>query len=438
MKMKIHVINRYICILNLTLLFWTGCAVASQRLAEPERSVSEYGIDCEVLDVRKDVIKRSENLAGILLREGVSYSKISEAVARCEDVFDVRKIRTGNSYCVITTPGEAECASYFVYEKNPVDYVVFELGEQVRVYKDSKPVEKNIRTAEGRIESSLLGAFSGQGLDYGLAVRMAEIYAWTLDFYHFQKGDIFKILYEEESVDGQPVGCGRILAARIIHRGEDYYAFYFKAEDESVGAYYDENGKSLRKAFLKAPLKYVRISSRYSRKRLHPILQQYKPHLGIDYAAPRGTPIMSVGDGIVEKVAFNKGAGRYVQIRHNRRYMTQYLHMSRVADGVRSGKRVGQGEVIGYVGSTGLATGPHLDFRFWADGEAVNFLKQDIPTADPVDSAWTDRFYAQISGWKTDLDRDDIGNFLAEKMAIPAIPFENSTEYLLFSDVIFR
>lgn len=373
----------------------------------------EYGLFCPSGEARQDVIREGQNLADILVKEGVAYSTIVKAMDLCRPFFDVRKIRAGNPYTVIHPTGRDD--RYFIYEKNPVEYLVFALGETVEVYEDRKPVLLVPRTVEGVIDSSLLASFSDLGLDNELAIKLSEVYAWTLDFYHFRKGDSFKLMFEEKLVNGKPVGCERILGARITHKGEDYYAFNF--EKDGAEQYFDESGASLRKAFLKAPLKYARVSSGYSESRLHPVLNYYRPHLGIDYAAPTGTPVMSVGDGVVEKVEFNGSMGRYIQIRHSKRYMTQYLHLSATEKGIAKGKRIRQGDVIGYVGSTGLATGPHLDFRFWADGKALNFLKQDLPTAEPVKGRDKDRYLRTVVALKPKLDRTK-----DEDTSIAAIP----------------
>ncbi|MFW6332087.1 MAG: peptidoglycan DD-metalloendopeptidase family protein [Thermodesulfobacteriota bacterium] len=375
----------------------------------------EYGIEGDDLQIKKDVIKRRQNISEILLNADVSYNKIHEAVEKSKSVFDVRKIQVGNPYCLINAKKNEKNTCYFVYERNPIDYVVFEIGDSVQVYQRSKPVRIRHRTVEGAIDSSLWNAFAEQDLDFEMAMKLSEIYAWSIDFYHFQEGDRFKFIFEEKWVGERRVGTGRILAARITFRGDHYYGFYFPRGREN-GGYFDENGRSLRKAFLKAPLKFVRISSGYSKSRLHPILNEYKKHLGTDYAAPTGTPVVSVGDGVIEKMGYNGSMGNYLQIRHTRRYMTQYLHLSRFAENLRRGDSVSQGDVIGYVGSTGMATGPHLDFRFWVGDQAVNFLKQDIPTADPVPSRHEKTYFARIAELKTDLDRDQILHYSAESV----------------------
>jgi murein DD-endopeptidase MepM/ murein hydrolase activator NlpD len=219
---------------------------------------------------------------------------------------------------------------------------------------------------------------------------LVDVYAWQIDFFRIQKGDWFKVIYEEKLVDGQPVGVGKILAVQFKHEGRQFQAYYF---DQGSGTdYFDEEGNSLRKAFLKAPLNFTRISSRYTPRRFHPVQKRWKAHLGTDYAAPTGTPIQTVGDGVVVEAGYNSGNGNYVKVKHNGTYTTQYLHMSRIAKGMRKGAHVKQGQTIGFVGSTGLATGPHLCFRFWKNGKQVDALKVEIPPSEPIESEHLDTF----------------------------------------------
>jgi len=215
-----------------------------------------------------------------------------------------------------------------------------------------------------------------------LAIKLSQIFAWQIDFYHLQKGDSFKVIYDELYVDDKFFAIGTIKAAHFTHRGKDFYAIPFT--QDSVSQYFYENGNSLRKAFLKAPLEFSRISSRYSKSRLHPVIKTRRPHLGVDYAAPVGTPIRTTGDGIVLEAGYNKGAGKFIKIRHNSVYTTMYLHLSRYATRIKKGTKVQQGQVIGYVGSTGLSTGPHLDYRFFVNGNPVDPLKVEVPPSHPV------------------------------------------------------
>jgi murein DD-endopeptidase MepM/ murein hydrolase activator NlpD len=244
----------------------------------------------------------------------------------------------------------------------------------------SKPVSYRQREAYGEIHNSLYQTIADNDLPVGLAASLSDIYAWTVDFYRIQKGDRFKAIFTEKVVDGEVVGVHEIVAAEFAHRDRSFQAFVF--DDGEKVSYYDEKGESLRKAFLKAPLEFSRISSRYTMKRYHPVQKRWKAHLGTDYAAPNGTPIMSTGDGTVIESSYGKYNGNYVKVRHNSTYTTQYLHMSKRA--VKKGDVVRQGELIGYVGATGLATGPHVCYRFWKNGKQIDPYREEIPPSEPV------------------------------------------------------
>ena len=359
-------------------------SVATDPITEPAEPVSEaYGIPLYGLSAFRCTVTPGQSLSEILQAHGVGYGTILAAAQASRDVFDVRSLQPGRPFCVLRPTGPGAKAQYFIYEPNDVDYLVFDLKSPISVTRASKQVTIHERTVWGTVQISLWEALRQQQADPALATVMAEIFAWTIDFHHLQPGDGFTAVFEEKFVDGRSAGLGNISGIRFHHRGRDHYAFRF--ETQGVGGYFDEKGESLRKAFLKAPLKYRRISSGYSKRRLHPVTGKYRPHPGIDYAAPIGTPVMSVGDGVVVKAAFGRSNGNYITLRHNRIYSTQYLHLSRFARGIRAGTAVRQGDVIGYVGTTGLATGPHLDYRFRVNGVAVNPLTYDMPSATPVD-----------------------------------------------------
>jgi murein DD-endopeptidase MepM/ murein hydrolase activator NlpD len=292
-------------------------------------------------------------------------------------------------------------ARYFVYEQDAVNYVVYNLAD-INVYLGNKTVDKTIKESSGVIEGSLCRTFSRLGLDYEMVEKLAGLYAWTIDFHHLQKGDRFKIIYEQEEVDGTPIGLGKILAADFTHRDEAYLAFYF--EQNGRGGYYDEKGNGMQKAFLKAPLKYTRITSRPSRKRLHPILKVRRPHLGTDYAAPIGTPVYAVGDGVVTQAAYNRARGKYLTVRHSGVYTTEYLHLSGFKKGIGRNTRVHRGQVIGYVGKTGLATGPHLEFRFWKNGKVFDYLSDHLPSDKGLDKKFIPEFKKQTARLMTRLN----------------------------------
>ncbi len=270
-----------------------------------------------------------------------------------------------------------------MYENSATEYFVYELFDSLRVYRGEKEIEVKRRTAQGKIKSSLWNTMTDNQLDPMLALELSDIYAWTIDFFGIQKGDRFRVVYEELFVDSVSIGLGEIYAVQFDHYGKEHFAFRFFQDDRFD--YYDETGVSLRRAFRKAPLDYFRISSRFSHGRMHPVLRIRRPHHGVDYAAPKGTPVMTIGDGTVIARAFQAGGGgNYVKIKHNSVYTTSYMHLSGFAQGITPGARVKQGQVIGFVGSTGLSTGPHLDFRVFKNGSPIDPLKMEAPPTKPV------------------------------------------------------
>jgi murein DD-endopeptidase MepM/ murein hydrolase activator NlpD len=353
---------------------------------EPVVEYDEFGIE-KSLETSEDRIERNQTFSHILAGFDVPAETIAALVDASKGVFDVRQIRAGASYRVYA---DESGARFFIYNRDRINFVVFELDGERRVYEWTRQVDTRIRQASGVIEGSLYASLGRAKIDQNLAVRLSEVFAWQIDFFRIQRGDEFSIVYEEQSVDGESIGVGRILAARFMHGGKDFTAFYLTGEESS--GYFDAEGNSLRRAFLQAPLDFFRITSHYNPRRLHPVLREVRPHLGTDYAAPHGTPIKAVGDGVVLEAGFSRGNGNYVKIRHNGTYSTGYLHMSRFASGIRRGATVRQGEVIGYVGSTGLATGPHVCYRFWKNGVQVDPRTVEMPKSDPVEERDLDAF----------------------------------------------
>ena len=346
-------------------------------LLEP---VLAYGFDLNNFHVVEGAFSAGDVLSKVLMPLGVPSREIEQLVELSRPVFDVRRIQPDKRWVSLFDSDTASTPSFFIFERSQRDYVVFSVKDSLSVWEGSKPTEKVVRRVEGNITHSLSKSLADLGAPLDMAIELSSIYAWTIDFYRLQPEDAFTVLYEEELIDGEPTGACTLLASSFTHSGRERKAYRFEAQ-EGVN-YFDEAGESLRKAFLKAPVKFSRISSRFSGKRFHPVLKKYKAHLGTDYAAPHGTPIVAVGDGTVTAASYTSGNGNYVKIRHNGTYETQYLHMSKRA--VKQGQRVQQGEVIGYVGSTGLATGPHVCFRFWKNGQQVDHLREEFPAADPI------------------------------------------------------
>lgn len=364
-----------------------------------------YGIDYTGMICEDGTIGSGQTISTIFAQYGIGPAVTDRAEKVCRDIFNLRNIRAGNNYTVFLTDDSLSMLKHFVYEQSLTDYLVISFeGDSVSVRQDHKDVTVKRRVGETTIESSLWNAMVAKDMSPALAMELSEIYAWSIDFFGLQKGDHIKVLYDEQYVDTTRVGVGRIWGAVFTHQGKDYYAIPFKQDDRI--SYWDENGQSLRKSMLKAPLSYTRISSHFSNARVHPIYKTVRAHHGVDYAAPSGTPVMAVGDGtVVTKGWDSKGGGNYIKIKHNTRYTTGYLHLKGFAKGIAVGKRVSQGQVIGYVGSTGASTGPHLDYRVWQNGSPINPLKMVSQPAEPVSKAnmrdfefVRDRILAELRG----------------------------------------
>jgi murein DD-endopeptidase MepM/ murein hydrolase activator NlpD len=382
------------------LLFLASCNNTPEQPAEVIEEIIppkfEYGINVDSLNVIHATVKRNEFLSDILLKYNVDYAIIDQLARTTRDTFDVRKIRAGNKYAVITTTDSIQKPLYFVYEISASNYVLYQLTESVYAVRGQKEIIVKTDTLSGTINSSLWNAIADDGQDPSLSISLSEIYSWTIDFFGLQKGDNFTAIYDEYFVEEEYIGPGKVYAARFMHGGKNMYAFYF--EQNGKGDYFDEIGNSLQRTFLKAPLKYSRISSRFSNSRLHPVLKIRRPHHGVDYAAPSGTPVFSVGSGTVVAKGYQKtGGGNYIKIKHNSVYTTSYMHLQGFAKGISVGKQVSQGELIGYVGKTGLATGPHLDFRFYKNGQAVDPLKVESPPSKPIEEQYRPAFDSVVS-----------------------------------------
>lgn len=359
------------------------------ELQETPEPTLLYGIAIDSLQVSEGQIKSGQNLSVLLNKEGVSGLQVHQLVEAAQDIFDTRSIRVGNAYTLIR---DSSRVLYWIYEHNPITYYICDFRDSLpRVNRHDRPVTITQRKMGGVINNSLFQTVIDNGGSQEVAVSLAGVFDWTVDFFSVQKGDHFKVIYEEKQVEGKPYGMGRILAAEFNHRGKNNLAILF--DNGKPQQYYNENGESMRKRYLKAPLEFSRISSRFSMRRFHPVLKSYRAHLGTDYAAPTGTPIRSIGDGTVLEAGYRGGNGNFVKIKHNKTHTTGYLHMSRIASGIRSGARVSQGQVIGYVGSTGLATGPHLCFRFWENGTQVDPRRIQTPAADPLPTAQKQAYF---------------------------------------------
>lgn len=351
-------------------------------LAALPKPVFVEGILANGLHHRHDTVRQHQHFQDLLRGFQISPAARQQLNRLPASVFDFRKVIKGKRYALLFRPDSLPTLRALVYHINQVDYVIFHFGDSVRVERCQHPVERVERGVTGVITTTLAESLNEKGLPPELTNRFVDVLAWQVDFYHLQKSDRYKMIYEEEQVANRPIGIHAITGIYFEQNNTRYYAFAF---DQGHGIdYFDEQGKSLRKAFLKYPIEFTRISSRFSKKRFHPIAKVFKPHLGTDLSAPPGTPIRSVGDGVVLEARYNTRSGRYVKVKHNDTYTTGYLHMARIASSIKPGTRVKQGQVIGFVGSTGWATGPHLCYRFYRQGVQVDALKVKLPPAEPV------------------------------------------------------
>lgn len=361
-----------------------------------------FGIDVDGLAVVEDKVKKNQFLADILMSYNVPVKYVNQVSAVPRKLFDVRKVAVDKKYTVICQTDSLKTAKAIIYEPNPIDYVVFTFDDTLHVDVCKREVVVEEKSIAGIILSSLSQTINEMGISHELTNKFVDVFAWQVDFQRLQKGDVFKLVYEEIQVEGRPIGIGDIKGIYFEHFSSPYYAIPF---DQGGGKdYFDDHGKSLRKALLKYPIEFTRISSRYTGRRFHPVQKIFKPHLGTDFAAATGTPIRSVGDGIVEEAQYKSNNGNYVKIRHNGTYTTQYLHMSRIEPGIHAGMRVRQGQRIGYVGSTGLATGPHLCYRFWKNGKQVDALRVELPPSQPIKTEFTEAFQHKKEQVKLQLD----------------------------------
>jgi len=350
-------------------------------------------LSLDTLRLRDTIVPPGATFGSLLASHGLEAPLTQRLVEACAGVYDVRRLRAGQPlHLAFDTTGRLR---HVVYEPDPLQWVRFDLDSLPRVRRELHKVDTVARTAGGTIEGSLWDNLASQGHSPVLIARVADILAWQVDFFTVQPGDAYQILYDELQVDGKPVGLGDIQAVSFTQSGERSEAFLFRHGGHE--GYYDAEGHPAKRQFLKAPLQYSRISSFFTAARYHPVLRIVRPHYGVDYAAPSGTPVVSVGEGTVLARGWDpKGGGNYVKIRHNGTFATTYMHLQAIASKVRLGGHVQQGELIGWVGKTGLATGPHLDFRFFRDGRPVNPLTVQPPPAPPLDARIMPEFVAQM------------------------------------------
>lgn len=411
----------YFAIIILSFLVLTSCNEDVEKVSKKETIQLEvekkpepkvYGFKLSDFEVILDTVKRGETFGVIMDRHGVTPGQVYQITQTIPDsVMNFRRINYGKPYMLLKSKDSTRKVEHFIYQKSVINYAVVSL-DSIHGLAKSKPVTIKQKTTSGVISSSLSAAIDEAGLDYLLTNRFADIYQWSVDFFKLQKGDQFKLIYKEKYIDDTIyAGLETIDAAVLKHKGREFYAFNFEI-DSLTGRtdFFDEEAGTLRSFFLKAPLKFSRISSRYTGRRFHPVQRRWKAHKGTDYAAGTGTPIWSTADGVITKASYTRGNGNYVKVRHTNKYSTQYLHMSRRA--VKVGQYVKQGEIIGYVGQTGLATGPHVCYRFWVNGRQVDPYKQDLPDAEPMKESLKPSYFEFIKPLRIKIDEVDYKRIL--------------------------
>lgn len=363
-----------------------------QQPIDTVQHIYQYGVCMDSLDINEYQIRSGDNPAAILDALGFSAREAERITRVSATVLDPTKLRAGMCYYTFTTQDSVAAIRYMAFAKSLTDYAVIDLsGDSVRAYEFNKPVSIKRHYAEGTITSSLWNVMKEKGTDPLLALKLSDVFAWQIDFFDVKEGDSFRVMYDVAYIDDTTaLSIASIGGAVFTHQGKAFTAIPFT--QDSVFEYFDLEGNSLRKAFLKAPLDFFRITSRFSNARFHPILKRYRAHHGVDYAAPVGTPVKSIGAGTVVAKGYMGGGGNTLKVKHNSVYTTSYMHLSRYAKGIQVGSRVEQGQVIGYVGSTGLSTGPHLDFRVYKNGQAINPLQMEAPPSLPVKPELRDSF----------------------------------------------
>ena len=389
-------------------IFLISCSKAEKKEVQKkveEKIITEFGYTLNNYNVKKSKVKNGDSFGSILERNNLYYPQIYNIVQKVKKVYDIRKINIGKPYTILSSKDSLNTPQIFIYQPNKIDYVVVSLTDSLWAEKKSKAVKIKEFEAEGIITSSLSETMEKQKLSPLLSNELSEIYAWTIDFFRLEKGDNFKIIYSAKYIDDSIyVGLNRIHSAFFEHRGKPFYAIEFETDPKrGIVEYFDENGKNLRRAFLRSPVQFSRVSSRYNlKRRIAYYGYRIRPHKGTDFAAAVGTPIRATASGTVTKSSYTRSNGNYVKIKHNGTYSTQYLHMDK--RGVKVGQFVKQGDYIGTVGMTGNTSGPHVCYRFWKNGRQVDPLKQKLPEAKPISNELKERYMVHMDPIKKQLD----------------------------------
>ncbi len=414
MKFRLYIFISSCIFFGLVLLFSTcnsndtNIQKSSKKLIKPVKDVVKFkkiqGFSLENFKVDSSSVENGYSFSEILQSLNVSYNKIYSLGNDFKEIYDLRKIYQGDKYYTIFN-SDSNKFSNLIYQHSLTEKVVMSFLDSLNIIIIKSPIEIRIQKASGAITSSLWQSFIDNKLSPALVSKVASLYAWTIDFFDIQSGDNYKIIFESKYVENKFIGVGDIKAVLFNHKGRDFYGFRYLSKSKKVESYFTEFGESMQRALLSAPLEYVRISSKFSNRRLHPIKKVYRPHHGVDYAAPSGTAVVSTGDGKVIFAARSGGAGNMIKIKHSfGNVVTKYLHLLRFEKGIKVGKYVEQGQKIGEVGSTGLSTGPHLDYRVYINGKAKNPLKLNIPSKDPIAENLKSKYSLDIADIKATLD----------------------------------
>lgn len=397
---------RKIIVLFVVLLSLYSCKKSQEDFiiedVEPQKPIVDFGFHYDDFNVHYDTIQSQDTFERILRKQNLNGKKAAEIIKVVKDSFST-SVRFKRPYVCLRSKDKYNKLQYLIYQTDRINYCLVDLTDSIVGFKKSRPLTFKVRTVAGKLTGSLTQTLRAMKVEPTLSGRLTKVYAWSIDFFKSKKGDKFALSFTERYINDTIYdGVDSIRCAFFEYKGKKIYAFPFQQDRKGKTDYYDDEGKALKNFFLKAPLKFVNITSRFTKNRFHPVQLRWKAHNGTDYAAPTGTPIMATAAGVVEQAGYTAGNGNFVKIKHDKTYSTQYLHMSRIL--ARKGKHVKQGEIIGKVGSTGLATGPHVCYRFWKNGVQVDALKLKLPNSQPMERNNLPRYFNLIRPLKTELD----------------------------------
>jgi len=379
------------------------------KVEKPKFKKVEFGFNYADFNVVQDTVEKGDSFGTIIQGQNIGNRQVYDIVEQVKDSFNVRTIRYNKPYTILRSKNKTNKIQVFIYQPDALTYYIIDFRDSIaNAYKKVKPVTLKRKIIGGVLKSSLSETLGNNSVEAALANRITKVFSWSIDFFKLKKGDRYGLIFTERFINGKTYdGVEELQAAFFEYKGKIIYAFPFQKDATSEKVeYYDDQGKTLKNFFLKTPIKFSRITSRFTMNRFHPVQHRWKAHKGTDYAAPTGTPISTTASGVVEQTGYTAGNGNFVKVKHNGTYSTQYLHMSRIL--VRRGQRVTQGQKIGLVGSTGLASGPHVCYRFWKNGVQVDALRLNLPTGESLTGNDRERFLKEMEPLKMQLD--SIGN----------------------------